>query len=101
MAHWNFRIVNNEETETWTTRFFAYDDNGEIAAISKTVASPRGDSRDALLEDLDRLTQATFDQPLLWHRDLADGLANEEIMELPNYRQFIHDSKLEWSDGKE
>jgi hypothetical protein len=100
MSYWNYRIVFNEETETWTTRFFAYDDEGDIVAISKTVASPRGETRDQFLEDIDRLTQATFDSPLFWYRDLSDDVTSEIITTVPNYRNFARDSKLEWSDGK-
>jgi hypothetical protein len=101
MSYWNYRIIYNEEMEVWSTRFFAYDDEGTIVAIGKTTASPRGETRDQFLEDLDRLTQASFNQPLQWHRDLNEDINEGNIVTVPNYRMFIREHKLEWSDGKQ
>jgi NADPH-dependent 2,4-dienoyl-CoA reductase/sulfur reductase-like enzyme len=103
MKYWNYRIVNHEDEERglaeWTVRVVVYDEHNEVVAISKAAVGALRDSRDGVLEEVDRITQATFDQPLLWERDLLDGIEGGSIEVVNNTR--THREKLPWSDGKD
>lgn len=99
MDHWNYRIVVDAQ-ENFGIRLVGYDQEGKIVAITRALAGVARETRDDMLEDLDRYTQASFDQPLHWEDDgIAEGIRNEEI-EVITKTASVKDT-IEWSDGKE
>ena len=60
MSTWNYRVVKstNEHGETWYQVHEAfYNDNGDLALITKDPVSPAGESLEELKLDLERMIE--------------------------------------------
>jgi hypothetical protein len=97
MDHWNYRIVLDQQ-DHFGIRLVAYDQDNNILGVGKSLAGVTRDTRDEMLEDLDRLTQASFDSMLDWNNDLAEGIDDGTIDVYSNTKPIK--DQLEWSDGK-